>query len=235
MNISSPLEAGHPHSAMQDTSNPGRDRQLSPSPSLNQETSATTEMTFSLAPDNRDEASRVKAESPQGSKIKKKLSELDIRGAMADLDIRKTTKRVGIEEFYIQLDEPHRMFYPGDVVKGMLHSLRCLDSHLLGTVNLILERPVKTQYVILKLTGLLSVSMVREKAEHVIVDEELILWGKKIPQAPSDAREDGTEHDVPKKQKDEWETQMMDEGEHPFPFELELPSKSLPSSIAVNI
>jgi hypothetical protein len=57
-----------------------------------------------------------------GSKLKKKLSELDIRGAMADLDIRKSGgKRVGIEDFYIQLEDPHRMFYlPGDVVKGTL-------------------------------------------------------------------------------------------------------------------
>lgn len=38
---------------------------------------------------------------------------------MADLDLRKGGKRTGIEDFYIQLDEPHRMFWcPGEVVKG---------------------------------------------------------------------------------------------------------------------
>ena len=69
--------------------------------------------------DQREDVLSSKADSATGSKIKKKFSELDIRGAMADLDIRKGGKRSGVEDFYIQLDEPHRMFYcPGDVVKG---------------------------------------------------------------------------------------------------------------------
>jgi hypothetical protein len=98
---------------------------------------------------------------------------------------------------------------------------------------LTLDRPVKTQFVILRLTGLLSVSMVREKVEYAILDEELVLWGTKV-QAPDDrmiSSED--EFDSSKKQKGGWETGLMDEGEHPFPFELDIPPKSMPSSIDV--
>jgi hypothetical protein len=77
--------------------------------------------------------------------------------------------------------------------------------------------------VILKLVGLLSVSMVRDKLESVIFEEELVLWGTKIHGSPGDDA----------KQKDEWEMGLMEEGEHPFPFEFELPAKSMPSSIDV--
>jgi hypothetical protein len=75
--------------------------------------------------DSREDATTVKSEgSSSGSRIKKKFSELDIRGAMADLDIRKSSKRSGVEDFYIQLDEPLRLFWcPGDVVKGLLSLL----------------------------------------------------------------------------------------------------------------
>jgi len=52
-----------------------------------------------------------------GSKIKKKFSEIDFRGAVAELGPKRTV----VEDFYIQLDEPHRIFWcPGDVIKGML-------------------------------------------------------------------------------------------------------------------
>ena len=99
---------------------------------------------------------------------------------------------------------------------------------------MILEKHVKTQFVILRLTGLLSVSMFRDKAEYVILDEELVLWGHQI-QTPTFDRtispED--EYDSPKKQKGGWDTAIMDEGEHPFPFEFDLPAKSMPSSIDV--
>jgi Arrestin (or S-antigen), N-terminal domain len=102
---------------------------------------------------------------------------------------------------------------------------------------LILDKPVKTQFVILQLTGLLSVSMVREKVEYVILDEEIVLWGTKIHAPTFDrttySRDVTMEYDTPKKHKDEWDTGIMEEGEHPFPFELELPPKSMPSSIDV--
>jgi hypothetical protein len=111
-------------------------------------------------------------------------------------------------------------------------------ANLSGQVHLSLDRPVKTQFVILKLTGLLSVSMVRDKVEYVIFEESLLLWGTKIHATSYDrtySREDTTmEYDTPKKQKEEWEMGVMDEGEHPFPFEFDLPAKSMPSSIDVS-
>lgn len=88
----------------------------------------------------------------------------------------------------------------------------------------------------LKITGMLSASMVRDKFEYVIFEHELRLWGTKIHSTTFDRTfpvENGAAYDTPKKNKDEWEIGVMEEGEHPFPFELELPSKSIPSSVDV--
>ena len=101
---------------------------------------------------------------------------------------------------------------------------------------MILDKPVKTQFVILKLTGLLSVSMEREKVQYRILEEKLLLWGTRIPAPTVDrtySRDVAMEYDVPKKHKAEWEVGVMEEGEHPFPFEIELPTKSIPSTIHV--
>src|ERR1700731_4680676 len=81
--------------------------------------SSASESHFLSHQEQRSDAQSTKAESVTSSKFKKKFNELDLRGAMADLDLRKGGKRTGIEDFYIQLDEPHRMFWcPGEVVKG---------------------------------------------------------------------------------------------------------------------
>jgi len=120
MNTSAPIEWPQ-HQTDADTSN-AVDPQISPtlsstSPSFPD--SSASDAVYLSPHDQRDDAASTKADSATSSKIKKKFSELDIRGAMADLDIRKSGKRSGVEDFYIQLDEPHRMFYcPGDVVKG---------------------------------------------------------------------------------------------------------------------
>jgi len=78
--------------------------------------SAVSESGSASLQEHRDEVLGTKLETTSSSsKIKKKFSELDFRGAMADLG----GKRTGIEDFYIQLDEPHRMFWcPGEVLKG---------------------------------------------------------------------------------------------------------------------
>ena len=84
---------------------------------------------------------------------------------------------------------------------------------------------------------MLSVFMGREKVEHSIFEEELVLWGTKIHPMSFDrtfCSEDSMEYDTPKRhQKEDWEIGSMEEGEHPFPFELDLPAKSMPSSIDV--
>ena len=209
---------------------------ISPQPSLSPSFPDTSSPDGG-SPSPRDQqvdpfASRPDQTGP--SKIKKKFSELDIRGAMADLDIRKSGgKRVGIEDFYIQLEDPHRMFYlPGDVVKGTTRiAERAKCGSLTGHVHLILDKPVKTQFVMLQLTGLLSGSMVREKIEYPILEEECVLWGTKTASDRTSSPKE--EYETPKKEKEGWETGIMDEGEHPFPFEFSLPAKSMPSSIDV--
>jgi hypothetical protein len=132
MNSSASIEWSQPHTHT-DTSSSNNvvERQISPSlsttsPSIPE--SAASEGVYLSPHDQRDDALSSKADSATSSKIKKKFSELDIRGAMADLDIRKSGKRNGVEDFYIQLDEPHRMFYcPGDVVRGKVSSHRRLN------------------------------------------------------------------------------------------------------------
>ena len=121
MNISGPLEVSQPHVAAPDTSNFTDHQSVSsPTPTSPSFPEASTSEAVCASPqDQREDALSTKADSVQSSKTKKRFPELDIRGAMADLDIRKGGKRSGIEDFYIQLDEPHRMFWcPGDVVKG---------------------------------------------------------------------------------------------------------------------
>jgi hypothetical protein len=85
----------------------------------------------------------------------------------------------------------------------------------------------------LKLTGLLSVSMVREKVEYTILEQECVLWGNRLQVVCDRTSSPEEEYDNPKKQKEVWEVGTMDEGEHPFPFEFGLPAKSMPSSIDV--
>lgn len=101
---------------------------LSPQPSLSPSVPDTSSLDGGFAtPREQQQADQFASRPDQvpASKIKKKFSELDIRSAMADLDIRKSGgKRVGIEDFYIALEDPHRMFYlPGDVVKGIVIEL----------------------------------------------------------------------------------------------------------------
>lgn len=211
---------------------------LSPQPSLSPSFPETSRLDGSYTSPRDQQADQFasRPDHAQGSKIKKKFSELDIRGAMADLDIRKTGgKRVGIEDFYIALEDPHRMFYlPGDVVKGAFVNSEGAKFGSLGHVHLILDKPVKTQFVMLKLTGLLSVSMMREKVEYTILEEECVLWGTKIhPPVSERTSSPEEEYETPRKQKEGWDVRIMEEGEHPFPFEFGLPAKSIPSSIDV--
>src|SRR5438477_12178673 len=105
MNISPPLERSQ--QAHEDSNNTSTDRQVSPaSTSRSFPETATSDVGYVSPQGQREDALGTKSETLAGSKIKKKLSELDIRGAMADLDLRKGGKRHGIEDFYIQLDEP---------------------------------------------------------------------------------------------------------------------------------
>jgi hypothetical protein len=97
-----------------------------------------------------------------------------------------------------------------------------------------LDKPVKTQFVMLKLVGLLSVSMMREKVEYMILEEKCYLWGTKVQQPVGERTSSPEEEsETPKKEKEVWDVGIMDEGEHPFPFEFGLPAKSMPSSIDV--
>jgi hypothetical protein len=97
---------------------------LSPQPSLSP-SFPDLDGTYTTSPREQQlDQFAARPDQVPASKIKKKFSELDIRAAVADLDLRKSRgKGVGIEDFWIQLEDPHRMFYlPGDVVRGTAHA-----------------------------------------------------------------------------------------------------------------
>lgn len=97
---------------------------LSPQPSVSP-SFADNDGTYTTSPREQQlEQFAARPDQVPSSKIKKKFSELDIRAAVADLDLRKSrSKGVGIEDFWIQLEDPHRIFYlPGDVVRGIAHA-----------------------------------------------------------------------------------------------------------------
>ena len=123
MDHSSRVDESQIYSSPEDTQHITTDRQLSPSLSTASPSAAETaasDVGLISPQDQREEALSSRTESAPSSRIKKKFSELDIRGAIGDFDIRKGAKRTGIEEFYVQLDEPLRMFWtPGDIVKGI--------------------------------------------------------------------------------------------------------------------
>jgi hypothetical protein len=122
MDTTSSFDASRTYASSEDVQNASTDRQLSPALSSASPSAAETSASdggFLSPQDQREDALSSRPESAASSKIKKKFSELDIRGAIGDLDIRKGGKRTGVEEFYIQLDEPLRMFWtPGDIVRG---------------------------------------------------------------------------------------------------------------------
>ncbi|KAK9368775.1 hypothetical protein V1509DRAFT_622773 [Lipomyces kononenkoae] len=71
----------------------------------------------------------------------------------------------GFDEFYIVLDEPHRVWTPGDSVSGV--------------VVLDLPKPVRTTEIRLRLLGQLTIRNTLVKGpsfRHVLCHEEIVLW-----------------------------------------------------------
>ncbi|KAK9389617.1 hypothetical protein V1515DRAFT_593911 [Lipomyces mesembrius] len=84
----------------------------------------------------------------------------------------------GFDEFYIVLDEPHRVWIPGDSVSGV--------------VILDLPKPVRTVQLRLRLLGQLTIRNPLVKGpsfRHVLCHEEIVLWdaGERSPSDPVDA------------------------------------------------
>ncbi|KAK9455981.1 hypothetical protein V1511DRAFT_496213 [Dipodascopsis uninucleata] len=108
------------------------------------------------------------------------------------------------EEFYIELDEPHKVWTPGDNITGM--------------VVLDIRKPVRTLSVRLRLTGQLVIRNAVVKGtsfRHVLCQDEIILW-------ESGQQGDETETDGSAK---------LARGEHSFAFMFELPQKGLMTSL----
>ncbi|KAK9433810.1 hypothetical protein V1505DRAFT_362207 [Lipomyces doorenjongii] len=84
----------------------------------------------------------------------------------------------GFDEFYIVLDEPHRVWTPGDSVSGV--------------VILDLPKPVRTVQLRLRLLGQLTIRNPLVKGpsfRHVLCHEEIVLWdaGERSPSDHVDA------------------------------------------------
>lgn len=149
------------------------------------------------------------------------------------------------EDIFIVLDEPHKVFGPGDSVRGK--------------VNLALNKPTKTLYTAMRFCGQVSVGVGNQVTKTVLFQDNLTLWGQrsdgsadKVPQAGSivsstDEQEQGTSIEqissststsfkstqngnlAPKAFS--WEVGIMDQGRHVFEFEFKFPRTTLPSTV----
>ncbi len=124
------------------------------------------------------------------------------------------------DDFYIDLDEPHRIFHPGDVVKG--------------TVNLSITKPARVQYVRLTFSGQVGASVGKQAVKSLLFQEQLVLWGEKIQRpakSPLAVNDHNDTHEIT--EQDGWAIGTINSGRHLFNFEVRLPAGNLPSSIDV--
>ncbi|KAK9378850.1 uncharacterized protein V2V93DRAFT_375205 [Kockiozyma suomiensis] len=154
------------------------------------------------------------------------------------------TPLAGADEFYIVLDEPHRVWAPGDV--------------LAGAVVLDLPKPVRTTQVRLRLLGQLTVRNPLVKGpsfRHALCHEEIVLWdgldNEEIDETDNgnlSSREFSTTPSSPTSSTATPPTTtstttststtqpavsagILARGEHTFAFMLELPAKGLMTSL----
>ncbi|KAK9332349.1 hypothetical protein V1520DRAFT_272900, partial [Lipomyces starkeyi] len=115
----------------------------------------------------------------------------------------------GFDEFYIVLDEPHRVWTPGDSVSGV--------------VVLDLPKPVRTVQLRLRLLGQLTIRNPLVKGSsfrHVLCHEE-ITYSSTLASSISSAASTTSSST----------TRRLPKGEHTFAFMFELPAKGLMTSL----
>lgn len=139
------------------------------------------------------------------------------------------------EDLFIELDEPHKVYGPADIVRGQ--------------VVLTLHKPTKTLYTVLTFRGQVSVGLGKQVVKSVLFQKEIILWGQKIraetqlttkieatsvdaetpdivpEQKPTKSEKEDTAKNVG------WEVGTMEPGRHVFGFEFQFPGDHLPSSV----
>ncbi|BFZ55698.1 ph-response sensor protein [Savitreella phatthalungensis] len=124
------------------------------------------------------------------------------------------------DEMYIELAEPHRTYFPGDAVRGK--------------VWLILEKPTRTQYVSIKLSGQVVVSLNKQRNTKHLFQDYFILRGrtKDGTVTPGALLTSQTSPSKPSLiARKDWSGEILPAGRHVFDFEFPLPTESLPSTV----
>lgn len=150
------------------------------------------------------------------------------------------------EDLFIELEEPHKIYAPGDQVRGK--------------VILTLHKPTKTLFTALTFRGQVSLGLGKQVAKTLLFQDHIVLWGQRTPDVRTngDTIETAETHDIetrrtsdtpdrtvsnpkldqtPKAsisipaQKLSWEAGCMDPGRHIFEFEFYFPQTNLPSTI----
>lgn len=147
------------------------------------------------------------------------------------------------EDIFIELEEPHKVHGPGDIVRGQ--------------VILTLYKPTKTLYTALTFRGRVSVGIGKQVVKTVLFQDQIILWGQKArvdskkmvdtevagsaeqitEERPPDSSSILANAEIPRGDSLEptkaaaWEAGCMEPGRHVFDFEFRFPVDNLPSSV----
>lgn len=152
---------------------------------------------------------RADASSSDGSGTETVSSTSKIKGLFGN----------GLEEVFIQLDEPHKVYGPGDTVRG--------------SVVLTLSKATKTLYTALKFSGQVIIGDGKQRVRTSLFQEEVLLWTSKdhanTSGTTSDVQSQCTESSLDKK--GNLKSGIMTAGRHVFAFEFNFPETDLPSSL----
>lgn len=144
------------------------------------------------------------------------------------------------EDLFIELDEPHKIYSPGDYVRGR--------------VKLMLSKDTKTLYTGLHFNGQVRLGTGKQIVRTNLFQEDMILWGQPEnheptimgPQARQTEGTNRVSHNAsfgwskqvvssnPRKPSQlpfAWRSSIMQAGQHVFEFEFQFPESSLPSTV----
>lgn len=134
-----------------------------------------------------------------------------------------------LEDLFIELDEPHRTYGPGDTVHGQ--------------VNLILQKDTKVLYLRIIFQGIVRIGAGKSRVRTMLFQKHLTLWGQRTEHncgtaskpnhmqdvAPLESSRHRTVNDVSPVR--EWHSSLMQAGKHVFEFEFQFDLMSLPSTV----
>lgn len=129
---------------------------------------------------------------------------------------------LNVDDFFIQLNNPHQVFAPGDKVEG--------------TVVVVVRKPCLLSDIVCTIQGTITIrnALVKGKsAKHILFEDKILLWGveKDLVETKSKSRKGHSDSSSSSSSNDSIAPQSLQRGEHNFAFEFVLPSKGLYNSL----